>query len=318
MTTNLVPSDTDLDRMERQLFDRIELAERESEIAVRPRRRVLMIAAVAAIAIIATSVLTNGVVGAGQAAQAAEVLHTAAQGAITTSDPTVAPGQFLVVSTHEVSRMYWKEIPHPEYALWSQHWTLYIPSDSSGLWTLIRTYDPPSHPTSTMPNYISHSTLLTPTWEQGTAGDLKDWIKEAIALRSIPATTDGMFAYLQDGYDPSTNAWSHNEWAWLRATDLLANTYVPSAQRAALYDAMTRLSGVHVSDNQTSVDGRQGVGISMSGPHVGNVELVIDPSTGQYLGKKVTSNLGPDTTAVTVGVVDSVPAKESLQSEVGK
>ncbi|MFB9495829.1 CU044_5270 family protein [Saccharothrix mutabilis subsp. capreolus] len=96
------------------------------------------------------------------------------------------------------------------------------------------------------------------------------------------------------------------------AADVLATAWVPEDLRAALYQALAKLPDLTVSDRAANLDGRVGVALRAgAGPQAR--EIVVDPSTGRFIGERVISTqewegLPAGTvwsfTSVTIGVAD--------------
>ncbi len=72
---------------------------------------------------------------------------------------------------------------------------------------------------------------------------------------------------------------------FVRLTDALKTGFVPAKQRATFFCALTRVSGVSVTEQVTTADGRVGVAIGRTEAlRLGErSEIIIDPKTGQVI-----------------------------------
>lgn len=135
----------------------------------------------------------------------------------------------------------------------------------------------------------------------------------------LPHATSGQALY--DYVDGSYNGGSasHMENNFVRLTDALRSGVIPAKERAAFYDALTRVSGVTVTLGVETADGRKGVSIGRTEPlRLGErSELIIDQSTGQVIGERSLMTVAVlgygmnevnGQSAITYSVVDEVPA----------
>ncbi|WP_182904415.1 CU044_5270 family protein [Microbispora sp. H13382] len=101
-------------------------------------------------------------------------------------------------------------------------------------------------------------------------------------LKKLPADPEKMRAYLYDrprGDNPPDTG------AWTAVGDLLRETYVPAAQRAALFKAAATIPGVTVAENIEDAAGRSGIGVGRVSGGV-REEIIFDPSTYELLGER--------------------------------
>ncbi|MEU0885113.1 CU044_5270 family protein [Lentzea sp. NPDC005914] len=100
----------------------------------------------------------------------------------------------------------------------------------------------------------------------------------------LPATADDMLKFLQgDDKGRSVNSYGKDVLA------MFSGAYLPGPQRAALFEAATRVPGLTVVQNVSS--GRPGIGISWpvpegSLPEAQPTVIVFDKDTYEYLGTK--------------------------------
>jgi hypothetical protein len=83
--------------------------------------------------------------------------------------------------------------------------------------------------------------------------------------------------------------------------DRLLQPNVPSAFKATLFQAMSRIPGLRITDHARTTDGRTGIGLRMEADGTAR-EQILDPTTGDLLEGRYTT---PDTTitgTVTYGV----------------
>ena len=96
--------------------------------------------------------------------------------------------------------------------------------------------------------------------------------------------------------------------------DRLRSGIVPADLRAAFYEAAALIPGVTIVESQATLDGRTGVAIGRDEGSIERQEIIIDPSTGLYIGERLVTLAGmneiPSGTvvswsAVTTSVTDS-------------
>jgi len=74
---------------------------------------------------------------------------------------------------------------------------------------------------------------------------------------------------------------------WTAAGELLRESYLPPAQRAALFRAVKLIPGVELVAQATDAAGRSGVGVGFVDPKRGTREqLIFAPDTYRYLGER--------------------------------
>lgn len=95
-----------------------------------------------------------------------------------------------------------------------------------------------------------------------------------------PTDPDGMLAHLY-GQDRGAGA---DERAWERAANALYPGRYPPAVRAAVFAAMARIPGASVRTGAVDMAGRSGVAVGHTSGRGGPTEIVLDPTTHEYLG----------------------------------
>ncbi|GAA2205660.1 hypothetical protein GCM10009850_011180 [Nonomuraea monospora] len=74
--------------------------------------------------------------------------------------------------------------------------------------------------------------------------------------------------------------------AYMRARDLLTETYLPEAQRRALFEAVKSLPGVEANEGVANSAGVEGVALSRADIGGARAQLIFDPQTLGYLGER--------------------------------
>ncbi|MGI5491648.1 CU044_5270 family protein [Microtetraspora malaysiensis] len=102
------------------------------------------------------------------------------------------------------------------------------------------------------------------------------------SLKKLPEDAEGMRAYLysrEHGDRPADAA------AWTAVGDLLRETYMPAAQRAALFKAAATIPGVTVTEDAEDAAGRKGIGVGRESVGV-REDIVFHPETYELLGER--------------------------------
>jgi hypothetical protein len=318
MTSPLLPTDLEFDAIRDRLLAQVEAHEAlpfvphlvtpKQRRPRKPLRRVWVAVGSAAIAgaLAIALVVTGGfgISGGIASAQAASVLHQASASAFAASDPAVAAGQYLKFETHESANAYIETGGHFTY---SQTWTIYQPGTATDDWVLVRATQAPSDPvggaaTRAAMKDWKPAAAQNGVWT-GKNGHIAGWASDESTIETLPRTDAAVHAFLYDPKNQPGGTWSADQEAWGRAVQMLTDTYVPADLRGHLFEAMTQIPGVTVTQNQATIDGRTGVAIGLASAHGEGQEIIIDPNTGEYLGYQEAG----DVTSVTVSVVDAAP-----------
>ena len=320
---------------------------RESAAVLHPRRpwRRTVLAVSAAAALIAALVAVD-VVGSderpGATAEAAEVLNGAAAATITSSDPVLAPGQYLLIDTKAVYS-YGKYTEAGEFAwLVSQDSQLYVPADRSGEWVWnqepsepVQFFDEASRreaermaaeekiPGRVVAGAVPPEERNQPMRAAGGRfyDDTPRLTLNARPMEEVIATAPrDPEKLLEVVYDYQRNKGRGDtpyEEAFGTISDTLSTGVIPADLRAALYQAAALIPGVTVTDREATLDGRTGISLGMKTPgHNSRKELIVDPATGQLIGEReilledsggIPAGTATAWTAVTTSVVDSAP-----------
>ncbi|MFI6510021.1 CU044_5270 family protein [Streptosporangium sp. NPDC050855] len=146
------------------------------------------------------------------------------------------------------------------------------------------------------------------------------------ALRRLPTDPEGMRAHLYTG---DRGGESKDEAAFTAAGDMLRETYMPPAQRAALFKAVGTIPGVEATGRAPDAAGREGVGVGRVGLDGVRHELIFDSETYELLGERgivvdakaagsPVGSLVASTAQLSVGVADEAPGVEEVGAEEKK
>ncbi|MFC7644107.1 CU044_5270 family protein [Streptosporangium lutulentum] len=95
-------------------------------------------------------------------------------------------------------------------------------------------------------------------------GKIPDYMRTDYAsLKNLPSDADGMRAHLYTG---DRGGGSKDGAAFTAAGDMLRETYMPPAQRAALFKAVGTIPGVGVIETAEDAAGRKGIGVGRARP----------------------------------------------------
>lgn len=274
-------------------------------------------------AVLAQTVLSGGgpPVTSVTPAAAVEVLSRSAERAAAASDPTVGPGQYRYVETHSwysTSAIF----PDGESLTYlreevNQRW---VPADQDEEWQETRTstgnrkwidgsdeeaaaagfeLDQPSTETYRARGGAFFGPIdPAGSWQQPTPS----------FLENLPRDPQQLYQRLaQDAPDNSRG----DAELLVYAADVLRSGLVPADLRAAIYQALTRLPGLTITDGAANLDGRTGTALGVTDPIGNRQEIIIDPETGAFIGER---DVDPDGvvmgfTAVTDGVADEIGVK---------
>ncbi|WP_433217898.1 CU044_5270 family protein [Microtetraspora malaysiensis] len=143
-------------------------------------------------------------------------------------------------------------------------------------------------------------------------------------LKKLPDDAEGMRAYLysrEHGDRPADAA------AWTAVGDLLRETYMPAAQRAALFKAAATIPGVTVTEDAVDAAGRKGIGVGRESLGV-REDIVFHPGTYELLGergivvdeKEAKAPLGSlvaSTAQLTISAEDTAPEVDDASAGCG-
>jgi RNA polymerase sigma-70 factor (ECF subfamily) len=272
-------------------------------------------------------------VGGAQPA-AASVLESAATAALQFSDPVVGAGQYLRVQTDAVYLAQGSISAEAETTgfLENSHEELYVPADREDDWVWVQCMRTPAQTFGPESEAFAES-------QRGAGGDIQRSFPGGITpsggavagYNTGTQTTVDYAALPQDPEQLLQKIYELNEaalpgdqaLAWIIET-LMSGT-VPAEFRAVLYETAALIPGVSITENQATLNGVTGVAVGRVEPERNErQDLIIDPTTGQFIGQRIVlldgigTYVPPGTvmasTAVTTTVVDTAPADASLCS----
>lgn len=300
MNTTLGP-DTDLiKRMHARITERTDPA---AAPAVR-RGRVLsprrpLVWGVAAALAVTGTVVADVVFSPGQQgaeARAAQLLERAADISIRTSDPVLAPGQFLKIDDAQTTYS-GPPADSPQVGHWlaTNRIITYVPADGGNSWMVVRTQLPPADivggteaEADAARQFASDTEADSPLHGvfTGTNGRGDYYAPTGGDFSIYPRNVDLLYTYFDLTVQGSS---SHNQAIWVGVNDLLREATVPADLRAALYRVLARIPGVTVQENSVELGGRTGVAFTRVDPDSmvnQREELIVDTESGQVIGTR--------------------------------
>lgn len=280
----------------------------------------------------ATFALTAGIVGtqmltSAVPASAEEILHRAAENAIKYSDLQVGEGQYLKVHSDSVFLSGTAGLTgedHFEETLYSPASTqddLYIPRDPTETWVWDRGASIVEGEVESPGELVSAELGLFYNGESvsylGIADDETPQVVPAatsnVTLDMLLALPTGSgqaaFDYIDSLYEGGSASRSEDNLE--RILTLLRLGPADAKQRAALYQAIALVPDITSLDEEELADGRTVVGFTRVEPERVNTHTVvlIDPTTGEYVGERVISADGETVyeTVLNYSVVDDTP-----------
>jgi hypothetical protein len=295
-----------------------------------PRRRARWAAAVITTAAVVTGVLVLQAAPFGDQPTApravADVLTRAAD-RIGATDPTVGPGRYLYLESHEWNLVSAELGSTALYYLEESLTQTWVPHDRSEEW-------------------MRRSSITGKRkWIQGSDADLAELGNLDRPMEELRARC-GDF-HLEQGVEPcdGDGTWQEPTLAFVAALptdprelydelvdalededigvelaildfvqDAINRGLLPGELRASLYRALALMPGLRISDRDVNVDGRMGIALGAKG--AGRVqELIIDPASGQFIGERETTTKGygpisagsvTSHTSLTTAVVDEL------------
>ena len=143
--------------------------------------------------------------------------------------------------------------------------------------------------------------------------------RDYFKLRTLPTDPAEMLKYLRSGYQQKAGR-AQDTVAWTAVGDLLRESYLPPAQRVALFKAAGMIPGVELVKDAEDASGRTGIAVAMTSKSEGiRTDIIFDATTYRYLGersvvvdaaaaKAPVGSLISSTAELSVTVADSVPA----------
>lgn len=259
---------------------------------------------------------------------AAEVLHSAALASIENSDPVLAPGQYLRVTTTAVYGTT-AGISDSESTvfLYTSSDSLYVPADRNDNWVWVRGIDKP-YKTFGPASERAAEAYWAVVSKKG--ADHEEFVRAPKGafyssenpqspdrLAALPRDPSALLNYIHKATIGQGNSPDGEALVWI--ADTLRSGVVPAELRAALYNAAAMIPGVEITEKQANLNGSTGIAIGRLEKVNGiRQDLIIDPNTGQLIGERevLTRGYGPDGfpagtviawTAITTTIVESAP-----------
>ncbi|MFI7105394.1 CU044_5270 family protein [Nonomuraea sp. NPDC050227] len=113
----------------------------------------------------------------------------------------------------------------------------------------------------------------------------KDFKSDYPTIKNLPTDPAGMRAHLDAMWKPKAEKLTPFL-AFLAARELLWQTYLPAAQRSALYQALSTFPGITIDEEVQDAAGREGVGVGFTSPDGLRWELIFDRDTYALLGDR--------------------------------
>jgi hypothetical protein len=210
-------------------------------------------------------------------AQAAEILHQAADAARADRTPAPRADQFILTTTKGFA----PAIGQNELATTlTRAWMSVDGTRDSLTWVS----DPPAG---------GRQSTVIPGCRNGRAAE---WAPDGTLLNSTRPCTPTP-AYLKNLPTDATSMLHHlrrmsggtapsDEETFANVGELINRGYLPARSRAALYEAATKIPGVVASPTMIDAAGRSGVAVSLVGD-IDRYDLIFEPQTYRFLGWQV-------------------------------
>ncbi|GAA1651069.1 CU044_5270 family protein [Microbacterium flavum] len=288
------------------------------------------LSAMGAAALVTGLVLTDvvGLAGwrGGADAAAASVLENASVAAIGSSDPVLAPGQYLSVRTRAAYRATVQREDRTSTFQYLADDTLFVPADRADDWVWQRGAQ------SVYATFGADSQAVADAWQAEapsdaiSGGDLLRAPAGAFYGARPEAGFDDLDTLPRDPYRLLNHIYrvtlgagpSPDTEALVFLADRLRIGDVPADLRSAMYRAAAMIPGVTLVDDQATLDGHRGVAIGRDEEAWGSrIEIIVDPTTGTFLGEReillrdqdgIPAGTAASWTAVTTSIVDQAPA----------
>ncbi|WP_433439946.1 CU044_5270 family protein [Nonomuraea sp. CA-141351] len=251
----------------------------------------------AAAAFGATVVLVGGVAaalsnqGGGSANPAASVTQSAS---VSSSDElSPRPGQFILIESETMygSFTFGNDGEESRY-LYRTHRKIWQSVDGSADGLLqIEGLEPKPWPGRSLPKSAKdwqgsdwHTLASCP----GQRGDRRT---DYAYLSTLPTDAAGMRARLQEtsaAYVSDGKGVDNDRAAFDHVSDLVRETYLPKAQREALFEAAKTIPGVQVTEGVEDAAGRKGVALGQLDPQGILRQAIFDPATHLFMGERHT------------------------------
>lgn len=285
----------------------------------RPVRRWLA-ATVLVGALVSGGVALQATSSGGASAQAHELLERSAALVVTTGDAPVKPGQYRYLEARASAEPRGRTRAGTEVVIrQTEVRQLWIPANPDDEWLRTNTMDaellvgtmaeareiglgPPAEP-------MVESERARRGEFAGTAGSGGSWqVPTAAFIAGLSRDPDQLYDRLRE--DIPFHFGRGDRKVITYAADLLRTTYVPPDLRAALFRALTNVSGLVVIEGVTDLEGRRGVALGVPGEDDGpRNEIIMEPATGTFLGERTVRADG--------GLVGATAVRSAVADEIG-
>ncbi|MEV5823054.1 CU044_5270 family protein [Micromonospora haikouensis] len=214
-------------------------------------------------------------------AQAAEILHRAADTARADSTPAPDADQFVLTTTKGFAPA--GKQGEPATTL-TRSWMSVDGTQDGLLWIS----DPPAG---------GRQSTVIPGCRKGRVAQ---WAPDGSLLSStqpctpapaylegLPTDATTMLTYLRQ----MSGGTASDEETFANVGALIRQGYLPAQSRAALYEAATKIPGVVASSTMTDAAGRSGIAVSLAG-NIDRYDLIFEPKTYRFLGWQVAPKAG--------------------------
>ncbi|MEU7004523.1 CU044_5270 family protein [Nonomuraea sp. NPDC046570] len=217
---------------------------------------------------------------------AVEVLSRAAEHAGSRPELHPRPGQFLVYESQSMGTS------GGDGGVWLSRSkrTIWLPVEGSAVKGVLQEelLAPLPYPGHTLPPAArAEQALVGKPGRPDRAADFDDraeFLRNDYAYVSkLPTDTDGMRKHL---YTQVPNDGLQDYEAWNRVGGLLDESYLPAAQRAALFRAAATIPGVVTVKEAQDAAGRKGIAAAIVSPNGVREEYIFDRKTYDYLGRR--------------------------------
>ncbi|MFE0156547.1 CU044_5270 family protein [Nonomuraea sp. NPDC059007] len=219
---------------------------------------------------------------------AVEVLSRAAEHAGSRPELRPRPGQFLVYESQSM------DTSEGDAGIWLSRSkrTIWLPVEGSAVKGVLQEeiLAPLPYPGRTLPPAARAEQEQALVGKPGRPERAADFDDRAEFLRNdyayvskLPSDTEGMREHL---YTQVPNDGLQDYEAWNRVGGLLQESYLPAAQRAALFRAAATIPGVVTVKESQDAAGRTGIAAAMVSPNGIREEYIFDRKTYDYLGRR--------------------------------
>lgn len=274
---------------------------------VTPKRWPWVMAAAAAAAVIAAAAVVVPVIWPiATYPAAADVLRGAAEVSATDVDPSVAPGEYLVIeSTNAVSVTAGK--PDGGMVAWLERSdsSVYVPADVGAEWVWERGAGVPYSFFGPQAEAFASQVPGTPAETTRAAGGRFFGEPPEYPIEFLNKLPHDPEALLESIYARGAGAGPSREGqAFTDIIEILASGLATTELRTALYEAAALIPGVFVLDSATDLDGRPGIALGrLESVNDLRHEMILDQQSGLFLGHRVVTVTGNSAADIPAGAV---------------